>query len=77
MFFRFFLYVFVFSEREENWRRCLQALFVFPESRDVVKSSESSWNSIDAFLKFYNQCECLCKIFSLLFKIHVFLYFFN
>eukprot|EP00066_Takifugu_rubripes_P026953 XP_011616219.1 PREDICTED: protein FAM208A-like isoform X1 [Takifugu rubripes] len=25
-------------ERAESWRRCLQALFVFPESRDVVRS---------------------------------------
>ncbi|XP_040014622.1 protein TASOR isoform X7 [Xiphias gladius] len=27
------------SEREENWKRCLQALFVFPETRDVAKST--------------------------------------
>nr|XP_019952270.1 PREDICTED: protein TASOR isoform X1 [Paralichthys olivaceus] len=26
-------------EREGNWKRCLQALFVFPESRDVAKST--------------------------------------
>ncbi|TDH14558.1 hypothetical protein EPR50_G00045210 [Perca flavescens] len=27
------------SERGESWKRCLQALFVFPESRDVAKST--------------------------------------
>ncbi|KAI3369721.1 hypothetical protein L3Q82_024567 [Scortum barcoo] len=27
------------TERGENWKRCLQALFVFPESRDVAKST--------------------------------------
>uniref|UniRef100_UPI0037E9AD00 protein TASOR n=1 Tax=Semicossyphus pulcher TaxID=241346 RepID=UPI0037E9AD00 len=26
-------------EREESWKRCLQALFIFPESRDVTKST--------------------------------------
>ncbi|XP_062264804.1 uncharacterized protein tasora isoform X1 [Platichthys flesus] len=32
------------SEREGDWKRCLQALFVFPESRDVSKST-SRWAS--------------------------------
>ncbi|XP_075951683.1 protein TASOR isoform X1 [Anarhichas minor] len=27
------------SERGESWKRCLQALFVFPESRDLAKST--------------------------------------
>ncbi|XP_058486894.1 protein TASOR isoform X2 [Solea solea] len=27
------------SERGENWKRCLQALFVFPETRDLAKST--------------------------------------
>uniref|UniRef100_A0A4W6BJL2 TASOR pseudo-PARP domain-containing protein n=1 Tax=Lates calcarifer TaxID=8187 RepID=A0A4W6BJL2_LATCA len=27
------------AERGENWKRCLQALFVFPEHRDVAKST--------------------------------------
>nr|XP_046240860.1 uncharacterized protein tasora isoform X2 [Scatophagus argus] len=27
------------AERGENWKRCLQALFVFPESRDVTRST--------------------------------------
>ncbi|KAG7226668.1 hypothetical protein INR49_001838, partial [Caranx melampygus] len=27
------------TERGENWSRCLQALFVFPETRDVAKST--------------------------------------
>uniref|UniRef100_A0A3Q1GU32 Uncharacterized LOC110971626 n=1 Tax=Acanthochromis polyacanthus TaxID=80966 RepID=A0A3Q1GU32_9TELE len=27
------------TERGESWKRCLQALFVFPESRDLVKSA--------------------------------------
>ncbi|KAM9859276.1 protein TASOR [Aulostomus maculatus] len=27
------------AERGESWRRCLQALFVFPETRDMAKSS--------------------------------------
>ncbi|XP_034440310.1 uncharacterized protein tasora isoform X2 [Hippoglossus hippoglossus] len=31
-------------EREGDWKRCLQALFVFPESRDVAKST-SRWAS--------------------------------
>ena len=31
---------FVFTERGESWKRCLQALFVFPQSREVTKSSE-------------------------------------
>lgn len=30
----------MFSERGENWKRCLQALFVFPETRDVSKTGE-------------------------------------
>ncbi|XP_061747600.1 protein TASOR [Nerophis ophidion] len=35
------------SEREDGWKRCLQALFVFPESRDVAKAAPSrgiSWD---------------------------------
>ncbi|XP_060925088.1 uncharacterized protein tasora isoform X2 [Limanda limanda] len=32
------------TEREGDWKRCLQALFVFPESRDVSKST-SRWAS--------------------------------
>lgn len=41
MFFCPFVFlIFLFSERDESWRRCLQALFVFPASRDVVRSSE-------------------------------------
>ncbi|KAK2861669.1 hypothetical protein Q5P01_001202 [Channa striata] len=27
------------TERGDNWKRCLQALFVFPETRDVAKST--------------------------------------
>nr|XP_057910663.1 protein TASOR isoform X2 [Doryrhamphus excisus] len=34
-------------EREEGWKRCLQALFVFPESRDVAKSTSSNASSFD------------------------------
>uniref|UniRef100_A0A8C4IIZ5 TASOR pseudo-PARP domain-containing protein n=1 Tax=Dicentrarchus labrax TaxID=13489 RepID=A0A8C4IIZ5_DICLA len=33
------------TERGENWNRCLQALFVFPESRDVATSTLSSASS--------------------------------
>ncbi|XP_026204201.1 protein TASOR-like isoform X2 [Anabas testudineus] len=29
------------TERGENWKRCLQALFVFPDTRDVAKYSSS------------------------------------
>ncbi|XP_061689582.1 protein TASOR isoform X2 [Syngnathoides biaculeatus] len=32
-------------ERGESWKRCLQALFVFPESRDVDKSTSSCASS--------------------------------
>ncbi|XP_061639519.1 protein TASOR isoform X1 [Phyllopteryx taeniolatus] len=32
-------------ERGESWRRCLQALFVFPESRDVDKSTSTCASS--------------------------------
>ncbi|XP_062271989.1 uncharacterized protein tasora [Scomber scombrus] len=27
------------NEREENWKRCLQALFIFPESRDLANAT--------------------------------------
>ncbi|XP_035517685.1 protein TASOR [Morone saxatilis] len=33
------------TERGENWNRCLQALFVFPESRDVATSTLRSASS--------------------------------
>ncbi|KAM9361353.1 protein TASOR [Symphorus nematophorus] len=33
------------AERGESWKRCLQALFVFPESRDVGKSTLSCASS--------------------------------
>ncbi|XP_074521562.1 protein TASOR isoform X2 [Halichoeres trimaculatus] len=38
------------SEREESWKRCLQALFVFPESRDIAKSRRPFSSSHDASL---------------------------
>ncbi|KAM7401639.1 hypothetical protein PAMP_016936 [Pampus punctatissimus] len=39
------------NEREESWKRCLQALFVFPDTRDVAKSTSrcaASSSSCDA-----------------------------
>ncbi|XP_031589390.1 protein TASOR isoform X3 [Oreochromis aureus] len=37
------------TERGENWKRCLQALFVFPETRDVSKTApRSAFTSHDA-----------------------------
>ncbi|XP_075996355.1 protein TASOR [Genypterus blacodes] len=42
------------SERPEGWRRCLQALFVFPESRDLDKSTprcRSSWRDASESLR--------------------------
>ncbi|XP_044206100.1 uncharacterized protein LOC122981439 [Thunnus albacares] len=38
------------NERGENWKRCLQALFVFPETRDVANSTSrcASSSSYDA-----------------------------
>nr|XP_061786654.1 protein TASOR-like [Nerophis lumbriciformis] len=34
-------------ERDDGWKRCLQALFVFPESRDVAKAAPSGGISLD------------------------------
>ncbi|XP_070849967.1 protein TASOR-like [Chaetodon trifascialis] len=36
------------TERGESWKRCLQALFVFPESRDVTRSMLRCASSHDA-----------------------------
>ncbi|KAM8755789.1 protein TASOR isoform 3-T3 [Acanthopagrus schlegelii] len=36
------------TERGESWKRCLQALFVFPQSRDVTKSTTHAPSSHDA-----------------------------
>ncbi|XP_077428923.1 protein TASOR [Vanacampus margaritifer] len=36
-------------ERRKSWKRCLQALFVFPESRDVDKSASSCASSCGSF----------------------------
>ncbi|XP_077386782.1 protein TASOR-like [Festucalex cinctus] len=36
-------------ERRKNWKRCLQALFVFPESRVVDKSASNCASSCDSF----------------------------
>ncbi|XP_073324924.1 protein TASOR [Pagrus major] len=36
------------TERGESWKRCLQALFVFPQSRDVTKSTTRAPSSHDA-----------------------------
>ncbi|XP_028285259.1 protein TASOR isoform X2 [Parambassis ranga] len=36
------------AERGESWRRCLQALFVFPESRDVATFTAAASSSKDA-----------------------------
>ncbi|XP_074493745.1 protein TASOR isoform X2 [Sebastes fasciatus] len=42
------------SERGESWKRCLQALFVFPESRDLAKSTlrcaSSSHNASESLM---------------------------
>ncbi|KAF7656332.1 hypothetical protein LDENG_00042900 [Lucifuga dentata] len=51
------------TERQEGWKRCLQALFVFPKSRDLAKSisrcNSSSHNASESLRSGHRVMSCL------------------